>query len=144
MVLYFLQRSLPWQVLKAPSRQEKYSPVFERKQTIKVTEMCHGLPTECATYMSYIRETDDQEKPSYKHLRDLFDRPFRRKGFEYDGVFDWTVQEFHGLSNVIQQQLASRANKAESERQRGCAGRYERKRTRQTGRRERRRMALEY
>ena len=103
MALYFLHGSLPWQGLQAPSRQEKYELVFERKKTISVAELCHSLPAEFAIYMSYIREMSDQGQPDYKYLRSLFGRLFRRKGFEYDNVFDWTIREFEKQSNVNQQ-----------------------------------------
>ncbi|RMZ90072.1 hypothetical protein DV736_g2697, partial [Chaetothyriales sp. CBS 134916] len=103
--LYFLHGSLPWQGLKAPNRQEKYKLVFERKKTIPMAELCHGLPAEFAAYMSYIREMGDQEKPNYKHLRELFNRLFRRNGFERDNVFDWTLREFERLPNMDQHYL---------------------------------------
>ncbi len=61
-----------------------------------MAELCYGLPAEFATYMSYIREMGDQETPDYKHLRDLFDRLFRRQ-FEYNNVLDWAIQEFKRL-----------------------------------------------
>ncbi len=64
-----LHGSLPWLGLKAPTRQEKYRLVFERKKTIKVAELCYGRGSEFATYMSYIREMSDQEKPDYKYPR---------------------------------------------------------------------------
>jgi casein kinase 1 len=118
MALYFLHGSLPWQGLKAPSRQEKYRLVFERKKTIPVAELCHDLPAEFATYMSYIREMDDQEKPDYNYLRGLFGGLFRRKGFEHDNVFDWTIREFERLSNVDHQHLRSGSTELESKTKR--------------------------
>lgn len=102
MALYFLLGSLPWQGLKASNRQEKYRLVFERKKTIEVAELYHGLPAEFATYLSYIRGLGDQGQPDYKYLRILFDSLFRREGFEYDNVFDWTIREFEKLSHVDQ------------------------------------------
>jgi hypothetical protein len=117
--LYFLCGSLPWQGLQARSRQEKYRLVLERKQAIRVAELCHGLPAEFTTYMSYIRELGDQDEPNYKYLRKLFDGLFRRKGFEHDNVFDWTVREFERLSNVKQQRHVSRANAVEPKTQTG-------------------------
>jgi hypothetical protein len=110
MALYFLHGSLPWQGLQASSRQVKYRLVFERKKTIQVAELCHGLPVEFTTYMNYVREMGDQEKPDYKYLRSLLGRLFRRRGFEHDNVFDWTIREFERLSHVDQQHLVSPAN----------------------------------
>lgn len=39
------------------------------------------LLEEFATYMSYIREMDGQEKPNYKDLRQLFNRVFSLQRF---------------------------------------------------------------
>ncbi|OAP55653.1 casein kinase 1 [Fonsecaea erecta] len=104
MALYFLNGSLPWQGIKAASRQEKHRLVYERKKSLAVAELCQGLPTEFATYMNYVRGLGDRDKPNYKYLRGLFDRLFRREGFEHDNVFDWTIREFERLSSVNQQQ----------------------------------------
>ena len=130
MALYFLHGSLPWQGLKAPSRQEKYRLVFERKQTIKVTELCQDLPAEFTTYMNYIRGLDDQDKLDYKYLRSLFGRLFRRKGFEYDNVFDWTIREFKRQLNMNLQRPMLFPNVGEQKTQRAPAGRRDRKRRR--------------
>ena len=107
MALYLLRGSLPWQALKAPSRQERHRLVLERKQTIPVTELCNGLPKEFTTYMNYIRKLGDQDRPDYKYLRNLFDRLFRAKGFEHDNVFDWTTREFERLSRLGQEHSVS-------------------------------------
>jgi hypothetical protein len=74
--------------------------VFERKQSIKVTELCQGLPAEFTTYINYIRGLHDQDKPDYKYLRSLFGRLFRCNGFEYDYVFDWSIREFERHLNM--------------------------------------------
>jgi hypothetical protein len=130
MALYSLHGSLPWQGLQAPSRQEKEELIFERKKTINVAELCHGLPAEFATYMSYLREMSDQGQPDYKYLRSLFGRLFRRKGFEYDNVFDWTIREFEKQSNVNQQRPVPCPHVGEQKTQRAPAGRRDRKRRR--------------
>lgn len=100
MALYFLRGSLPWQGLRAPNREEKYGLVYERKKTIKIAGLCHDLPAEFSTYMSYLQELNNQNKPDYKYLRALFDRLFHREGFEYGNVFDRTIREFERLSNA--------------------------------------------
>lgn len=131
MALYFLHGSLPWQGLKAATRQERYRLVFERKQTIKVIELCRGLPAEFTTYMSYVRGLGG-DKPDYRYLRSLFGRLFRRKGFEYDHVFDWTLREFERHSNMNQQRPVPCPNVGEQKTQRAPVGRRDRKRTRRT------------
>jgi len=103
MAIYFLHGSLPWQGLKAASRQEKYELVFNQKKTIKIAELCQDLPAEFTTFMTYLRGLDDQEQPDYKYIRTLFSGLFRREGFEYDNVYDWTIREFERLSYLDQQ-----------------------------------------
>ncbi|RMZ86962.1 hypothetical protein DV736_g5812, partial [Chaetothyriales sp. CBS 134916] len=106
MALYFLHGSLPWQGLQAANRQEKYKLVFERKKTIPVAELCHGMPAEFAAYMGYVREMDEQKKPDYKYLRQLFNRLFRRNGFEHDNVkVSFPVQEDVTGKEGIQSEL---------------------------------------
>ncbi|PWU89067.1 putative casein kinase [Trypanosoma cruzi] len=45
-LMYFLRGSLPWQGLKAHTKQEKYSRISERKQTTPVETLCKGFPAE--------------------------------------------------------------------------------------------------
>jgi hypothetical protein len=80
--------------------------------------------------MNYIRGLDDQDKPDYKYLRSLFGRLFRRKGFEYDNVFDWTIREFERQSNMNQQRPVPFPNVGKQKMQRAPAGRRDGKRRR--------------
>lgn len=104
--------------------------VFERKQTIKVAEPYRGLPAEFITYMNYIRGLDDQDKPDYKYLRGLFGRLFRRKGFEHNKVFAWTMREFERRSNMNQQRPVPCPSVREQKTERALVGRCDRKRRR--------------
>jgi len=46
-----------------------------------------------ALYLRYVRRLDFFEKPDYNYLRKLFQDLFDRKGYQNDGVFDWTGKE---------------------------------------------------
>jgi casein kinase I family protein HRR25 len=48
---------------------------------------------ELAMYLRYVRRLDFFEKPDYGYLRKLFQDLFDRKGYQDDGVFDWTGKE---------------------------------------------------
>ena len=45
-------------------------------------------------YFKHIRSLRFDETPDYAHLHRLFRNLFRRKGYEYDHVFNWTVLKF--------------------------------------------------
>ncbi|OAP63886.1 hypothetical protein AYL99_03113 [Fonsecaea erecta] len=99
MAVYFLSGSLPWEHLQCP-KEDADRLVLECKQTTSVDVLCDGLPPEFATYMNYVRGLGNQDRPNYKYLRRLFDRLFRRNGFVYDNMFDWTLQEYDRLSSL--------------------------------------------
>jgi casein kinase I family protein HRR25 len=94
MMLYFMLGSLPWQGLKAPTREQRYRLVLEKKQTTSVAELCGDLPQEFAIYMNYVRNLRHEDKPDYGYLRRIFRNLFWRQRFEYDHVFDWTTREY--------------------------------------------------
>lgn len=48
---------------------------------------------EMALYLRYVRRLDFFEKPDYSYLKKLFQDLFDRKGYQNDGVFDWTGKE---------------------------------------------------
>ena len=48
-------------------------------------------------YLRYVRRLDFFEKPDYGYLRKLFQDLFDRKGYQEDGVFDWTGKELVSL-----------------------------------------------
>ncbi|KIW24846.1 uncharacterized protein PV07_10534 [Cladophialophora immunda] len=106
MLVYFMRGRLPWQGLKA-KRDAKYLLVLEKKQTISAHELCAGLPSEFEDYMNYVRNLRDEDQPDYQHLRKIFNKLFRRQGFEYDNAFDWTIREFLRLEPKAQESLAS-------------------------------------
>ena len=99
MVLYFLRGSLPWQGLQAPNRRARDELVLELKRQTGVEELCRDMPAEFATYMDYLRQLHDLNRPDYAYLRGLFAGLLRRSGFEHDHVFDWTIREFDRISD---------------------------------------------
>jgi hypothetical protein len=93
MTLYFMLGSLPWQGLKAPTKEQKYRLVLEKKQTTIVAELCGNLSTGIAIYMNCVRNIHNEDKPDHEYLWRILRNLFRRQRFEYDQVFDWTLRE---------------------------------------------------
>lgn len=54
--------------------------------------LCRGFPHEFAIYLNYCRSLRFDDKPDYSYLRKLFRDLFIREGFQYDYVFDWSLQ----------------------------------------------------
>ncbi|GAA5927726.1 casein kinase 1 family protein [Sporobolomyces koalae] len=92
-LMYFLRGSLPWQGLKAATKKQKYDRIMEKKMTTPTEYLCRGFPNEFAIYLNYCRSLRFDDKPDYSYLRKLFRDLFVREGFQYDYVFDWSVQQ---------------------------------------------------
>ncbi|KFY32167.1 hypothetical protein V493_00456 [Pseudogymnoascus sp. VKM F-4281 (FW-2241)] len=100
-ILYFCRGSLPWQGLKAATAKQKYDGVMFKKMTTRTEVLCHGLPNEFAIYLNYTRALRFDAKPDYVYLRKIFRDLFIREGFQYDYVFDWTVQTPRGMHRPL-------------------------------------------
>ncbi len=92
-LMYFLRGSLPWQGLKAATKKQKYDRIMEKKMTTPTEFLCRGFSNEFAIYLNYCRSLRFDDKPDYSYLRKLFRDLFIREGFQYDYVFDWSVQQ---------------------------------------------------
>lgn len=108
-LMYFLRGSLPWQGLRAHTRQEKYNRISERKQNTAVEVLTRGFPPELSAYMNYIRSLRFEDKPDYGYLKRIFRELFIREGFHIDYVFDWTLKRIHE-SLQDQQHMPNGAN----------------------------------
>jgi len=95
-LMYFVQGTLPWQGLRAATKQQKYERISEKKMSTPIDVLCKGAPCEFATYLNYCRSLRFEEKPDYSYLRQLFRNLFHRQGFTYDYVFDWNMLKFGG------------------------------------------------
>jgi len=94
--------SLPWQGLKVNTREKKEELILQKKESTLTQELCEGLPKEFHVQSLRIDET-----PDYAYLRRLFRNLFRRKSYEYDHGFDWTLDIF-GASREKQEGIHRR------------------------------------
>ena len=91
-LLYFLRGALPWQGLKAQTKKQKYDRIMEKKMSTPADALCRGFPNEFQILLSYSRALRFDDKPDYAYLRKMFRDLFVREGYQYDYVFDWSVQ----------------------------------------------------
>lgn len=94
-LMYFLRGSLPWQGLRAHTKNEKYNRISDRKQNVTVEALTKGYPNEFAAYLDYIRTLRFEDKPDYGYLKRIFRELFVRNGFRIDYVFDWTLKRIN-------------------------------------------------
>ena len=90
--MYFLRGALPWQGLKATTKKQKYDHIMEKKMTTPTDLLCRGFPNEFGIFLNYTQALHFDDKPDYSYLCKLFRDLFIREGFQYDYVFDWSVQ----------------------------------------------------
>ncbi|XP_058515910.1 casein kinase I-like, partial [Ochotona princeps] len=81
-LMYFCRGgTLPWQGIKANTKQEKYHKIMEKKVATSVESLCKGYPPEFATYLNYCRSLRFEDRPDYAYLRRLFKDLYIRKGY---------------------------------------------------------------
>jgi len=91
-LMYFCRGSLPWQGLKATHKKEKYEKIMEKKASTPIEVLCRRFPSEFVTYLTYCRSLGFEDRPDYAYLRRILKDLFFRENYQYDFVFDWTIQ----------------------------------------------------
>ncbi len=115
-LMYFLRGSLPWQGLKAATKKQKYDRIMEKKMTTPTELLCRGFPSEMAIYLNCCRSLRFDDKPDYSYLRKLFRDLFVREGFQYDYVFDWSIQQ-RSKEETAKAESASRQQQVQAQAQ---------------------------
>eukprot|EP01126_Amoeba_proteus_P039404 TRINITY_DN4150_c0_g1_i3.p1 TRINITY_DN4150_c0_g1~~TRINITY_DN4150_c0_g1_i3.p1 ORF type:complete len:286 (-),score=40.22 TRINITY_DN4150_c0_g1_i3:484-1233(-) len=91
MFLYFLRGSLPWQGLKANTKEDKYKLITCFKIETSVEDLVSIFPKEFGIYLYYCRSLCFHATPDYKFLRELFLNLLTKMGEKYDFKWDWSV-----------------------------------------------------
>ncbi|KAF8140632.1 kinase-like domain-containing protein [Boletus edulis] len=133
-LMYFLRGALPWQGLKAATKKQKYDRIMEKKMTTPTDLLCRGFPNEFGIFLNYTRALRFDDKPDYSYLRKLFRDLFVREGFQYDYVFDWSVQRNaadDGSTGASQKAAAGRRKVVQEEEEHRASDRMLRSHTRQ-------------
>lgn len=99
-LLYLLKGSLPWQGLKAPTKKQKYDKIREKKLSTPIDVLCKSHPIEFSSYFHYCHSLKFDMRPDYGFLKRLFRDLFTREAYEFDNVFDWTIQKYQQSSKA--------------------------------------------
>ena len=108
-LIYLGTGFLPWQGVRAKSKDEKYKKILEKKINAKVREdICKDLPEEFSIFLQYTRNLQFEEIPDYNHLRDLLAKMYSKNNYELDMVCEWTpMLEKKEQSKKIKQTLGT-------------------------------------
>merc|ERR1719248_248649 len=67
-IMYFLRGTLPWQGMKALTKEEKYHKIMEKKMSTPVEVLCRGYPHDFEKYLNYCRALRFEDRPDYGYL----------------------------------------------------------------------------
>jgi len=97
MLIYFLRGNLPWQMkyLGPRTLNGKMLKTRDMKMGRSISSLCKNYCSAetietMVTYFELVQNLDFEEEPKYDDLRILFHDHMKSKGFENDGMFDWT------------------------------------------------------
>jgi serine/threonine protein kinase len=88
-LVYFVKGLLPWQGIKAKTKNEKYKLIMNRKTEFKPEMLCRGLPDEFRQYFEYVRGLAFTKRPDYSYLKGLFHKVMMKLDLINDSGFDW-------------------------------------------------------
>ncbi|WOK93807.1 hypothetical protein Cni_G02508 [Canna indica] len=106
-LLYFLRGSLPWQGLKAATKKQKYDKICEKKLSTPIEVLCKSHPAEFASYFHYCHSLTFEQRPDYGFLKRLFHDLFKREGYAFDYIFDWTILKYQQAQRTKSQPRSS-------------------------------------
>jgi len=92
LLVYFAKGKLPWQKFKVSKEDKQCTDIMKMKQSIKLKDLCEGLPIEFSTYIMYCRELKFEDQPNYEYLKRLFGIAMSTKKYECDNRFDWLLK----------------------------------------------------
>jgi hypothetical protein len=65
---------------------------MEKKMTTPTDLLCHGFPNEFGIFLNYTCTCCFNDKPDYSYPHKLFHNLFVQEGYQYDYIFDWSIQ----------------------------------------------------
>ena len=70
-LVYLIKGALPWQTFLNENSNSFNNTLLQKKESIPVDELCHGIPKEFSFYLRYVRNLKFEDIPDYKYLSGL-------------------------------------------------------------------------
>eukprot|EP00826_Nyctotherus_ovalis_P043196 TRINITY_DN4521_c0_g1_i9.p1 TRINITY_DN4521_c0_g1~~TRINITY_DN4521_c0_g1_i9.p1 ORF type:complete len:528 (-),score=87.14 TRINITY_DN4521_c0_g1_i9:169-1752(-) len=90
--VYMTKGKLPWQGIKADTKQERYELIMNAKRSIPVEALCKRMPAEFVKYLYYCRDLGFEDEPNYQLLKEMFRNCFYKCKFNKEFAFTWVKQ----------------------------------------------------
>lgn len=86
-LLYLLIGYLPWQSIKADTREKRYKLIGKIKKETDLWNISKDIPGELIIFINYCRNLSFSEKPNYNYLKNLLGNLFKLHGFTTDVIY---------------------------------------------------------
>ncbi|KAM3147615.1 hypothetical protein pb186bvf_000422 [Paramecium bursaria] len=88
MLIYFIKGELPWQNIKAPTKEQKYESILQMKMSNSLSQLCKNLPKCFMMYFQHVKSLLFQQQPNYSLLRALFQKQLEETK-SIQSLYDW-------------------------------------------------------
>lgn len=89
-LIYLLKGSLPWQGIRAATREQKFELIGEKKIGTPTSVLCSGLPEEFELFLKEVRKLEFGDRPQYACYREMFRNLMIKEGMVFDYQYDWS------------------------------------------------------
>lgn len=86
-LLYLLIGYLPWQSIKADTREKRYKLIGKIKKETDLWNISKDIPGELILFINYCRNLSFYEEPNYNYLKNLLGNLFKLHGFTTDIIY---------------------------------------------------------
>lgn len=86
-LLYLLIGYLPWQSIKADTREKRYKLIGKVKKETDLWNISKDIPGELILFINYCRNLSFYEEPNYNYLKNLLGNLFKLHGFTTDVIY---------------------------------------------------------
>ncbi|KAG0622961.1 hypothetical protein M758_3G137100 [Ceratodon purpureus] len=90
-LVYLVNGRLPWEDVKANTREEKHAKIKKMKMDMCAEVLCEGLPSQFGKFIRIARTLPFEVEPDYGACKKLFRDCLIEEGFGRDYIYDWTV-----------------------------------------------------